>query len=142
MSEFVQLKSENDWIESWQLLKFLKPSLDQSELLNNRTQLTIDGYKLFGLQENQKLIVVAAAILVPHIIDKSNFWILDMVTLPEYRSQGYGSEMLNYLEIFAMENQCKRVIVHSRLGRDKAHSFYQQKADFEDYAYLFSKKIG
>lgn len=139
--EISELTTEKEWSDAWPVLNSLKPELEYDSLLTSREQLLNDGYQLFGLRVRGKIVTVAGVSITPHLTGTRNLRIIDLATLPEKRSKGYGSAMLVHLEEIARMSECTRIILHSRTERKDAHRFYESKGGFIEHASVFVKTL-
>jgi ribosomal protein S18 acetylase RimI-like enzyme len=139
MSEITELTSEEQWRDALPVLCELRPDLEIAETLNARESLLTRGYKLYGLVQNGRFVCVASVVLHPHITRGNDFWVHDLATLPEVRSQGHGETMMRFLEGEAQALGCSRLFVHTRLIRDRAQNFYETHLSYERYAVVFQK---
>ncbi|MNP76544.1 putative acetyltransferase [compost metagenome] len=48
----------------------------------------------------------------------------NVVVTPEYQGQGVGKALMNSIERFGLDNQCKYVILVSESKREGSHEFY------------------
>ena len=78
---------------------------------------------------------------------KNNLWqagnlghIDELVVTRECRGRGLGTQLLDAIVAQAREGGCSRVELDSAFHRKEAHRFYQQH-EFENRAYLFSRKL-
>jgi len=140
-NEIKELVSEIDWKEAFPILVQLRSDLRLDDFLIKREDLQRSGYMLFGLYSNNRLVCVTGACITPHIDKGKELWIHDMITNEKDRSKGYGKYMLKFIESFAQEKECSRVILYSRLHRTEAHNFYKNKALFEAYGLTFQKEL-
>ncbi len=115
-----ELLSEQDWILGWHALKTLRPDLKQEDFLKRKNQLQRDGYHLVGLFKNAKVVCVASYTISPHAALDREMMIHDMSTLAGEDLRGYGSELLSYLDVLAVELNCRRTF----LASTKASEFY------------------
>ncbi|MCB0317324.1 MAG: GNAT family N-acetyltransferase [Bdellovibrionales bacterium] len=139
--QFVNLTTEQDWTDAFQCLSQLRPELKLPDFLRMREDLLSRNYKLLGLKDKNQIVCVAGYMLHPHIERGSEFWIHDLVSLNTERSKGYGLKMMAELEKIARHSGCKRVQVHTRIDRELAQNFYENKAKFDKYAYVYSRRI-
>ncbi len=137
----IELTTDKEWSEAWPVLHSLKPDLILEALLARREQLQNDGYRLFGLRIENAVVTAAGVSITPHLSGGRDLRIVDMVTLPEKRSRGFGTVMLAYLEQVARDTGCARIILHSRIERKDAHRFYESKGGFVEYASFFTKQL-
>ena len=125
--------------EALDILRLLRPDLDDDKVLEQRDLLMANGYRLFGLHKAGRIICVAGVVLHPHLIRGAEFWVHDLVTLEEERSKGYGKAMMQHLERVALESGCSRLLVHTRIEREQAQHFYERHMGFETYAIVYQK---
>lgn len=141
MAEIFELITYEQWREALVVLRELRPDLHIESTVAARSNLMARGYKLFGLAEKGRFVCVAGVAVHPHITRGNDFWVHDLVTLPEERSQGSGQRMMRFLEKHAKELGCSRLSVHTRLTRDRAQNFYEKHLCYERYAVVFQKLL-
>lgn len=139
MSKIFELESEEQWREALPVLRELRPDLEITKTLNARESLLTRGYKLYGLVQDGRFVCVAGVVVSPHITRGNDFWVHDLATLSEVRSQGHGEAMMRFLEGEAYALGCSRLSVHTRLNRDRAQNFYENHLKYERYAVVFQK---
>jgi GNAT superfamily N-acetyltransferase len=125
-----------------QILHQLRPSLTFEEFARRYPEMQKKGYQLHGgYVEEQELVVIAGSQIF-HSFSSGNFlWIYDLVTSEQHRSKGYGIKILKYLEELSLLYGCSQIRLDSRLARKEAHSFYEEKAGYKKYGYVFVKKL-
>ena len=141
MSEIFELTTSEQWDAAWPALASLRKDLSREDFLNSREKMIADGYQLFGLQSAGRIVSVAGLIIYPHITRERDCWIYDLATLEEERSKGFGEKILRFVEAHAKERGCSRICLHTRLSRIDAQRFYETKAQYDQYAYVYKKDI-
>jgi len=97
-------------------------------------------YKMIGLFERGKLITYAGVAIQTNFYHKRHLYVYDLVTDSAYRSQSFGKEMMEYLEVYAKTAMCENIVLSSGLQREKAHIFYK-KSGFMKKSYVFIKSL-
>lgn len=97
-------------------------------------------YKMIGLFERGKLITYAGVAIQTNFYHKRHLYVYDLVTDSAYRSQSFGKEMMEYLEVYAKTAMCENIVISSGLQREKAHIFYN-KSGFMKKSYVFIKSL-
>ncbi|MBL1244569.1 MAG: GNAT family N-acetyltransferase [Sulfurimonas sp.] len=97
-------------------------------------------YKMIGLFERGKLITYAGVAVQTNFYHKRHLYVYDLVTDSAYRSQSFGKEMMEYLEVYAKTAMCENIVLSSGLQREKAHIFYN-KSGFMKKSYVFIKSL-
>jgi len=104
--EFKELISDDEWRKACTCLVVLRPLLCANELLEKKSQLTKDGYRLFGIIRNNHIVSVASATISPHPVLGRELLIHDMATIVSEQKMGFGKLILEGLEKFAIDNNC------------------------------------
>jgi GNAT superfamily N-acetyltransferase len=69
--------------------------------------------------------------------------IMGLVVDDTARSRGIGRELLHSAEAWAAARACRRMLVGTRVTRERAHRFYQREGyAVEKTSYFFGKKLG
>lgn len=139
--EIRELSNASDWSRAWPAMAALRPYISRERFLSNREPLIADGYRLFGVEHEGEIVCVAGVSLRLHVLGEPELWINDLATLADRRSCGFGSALMKHIEGFARERNCFRIVLYSRLSREDAHRFYEEKAGFERTALTFVKKF-
>lgn len=69
-----------------------------------------------------------------------HLYIDDLVTDYNYRSNGYGAELLRYLEVYAQKQELPIIRLSSGLDKEEAHRFYKRN-NWPIRSYVFKKSI-
>lgn len=142
MSENIQeLSYKEQWIEAFPVMKQLRTELTEDTYLELLQEMKKDGYTLYALYENNKIVSLAGFSWRTNFYNKRHIFIYDLVTDYEHRSFGYGEKLLNYIHNWAKENGADYVALESGIQRNNAHRFYEEKLDYEKWCYSFRKSL-
>ncbi|NQT32999.1 MAG: GNAT family N-acetyltransferase [Candidatus Omnitrophica bacterium] len=139
--EIVELSSEEELGESFQVMSQLRPHLSKEEYIDLLEEMIPDGYRLFALRESGKMTAVAGVSVGTNLYHGRHVWVYDLVTLEAARSKGYGKKLLEYIENFARKENCSIIALASNLERTEAHKFYQNKMGYEKKGFVFQKVL-
>ncbi|KQL35363.1 GNAT family N-acetyltransferase [Psychrobacillus sp. FJAT-21963] len=142
MSENIQeLTYKEQWLEAFQVMKQLRTELTEDTYLELLQEMKKDGYTLYALYENNKIVSLAGFSWRTNFYNKRHIFIYDLVTDYEHRSFGYGEKLLYYIHNWAKENGAEYVALESGIQRNNAHRFYEEKLDYEKWCYSFRKSL-
>ena len=93
---------------------------------------------LFVIEEDNKILGYAAL----RIKDKvtKTIWIDEIIIDGNYRNKGYGKKMIEQINTFAKENECKRIELNCWSFNENALNFYN-KLGFVEQRVIFEKKV-
>jgi len=97
-------------------------------------------YKMIGIMENERLITYAGVAVQTNLYHKRHLYVFDLVTDKEYRGQGYGVMMLEYLKDYAKMGMCENIVLSSGFAREDAHRFYENDG-FSKKSFMFVKTL-
>lgn len=112
---------------------------EKYEVLSKK--MTAQGYRMIGLFIDQELIAIAGFVLATNFYDEQHLFLHDLVSNESQRSNGYGKQLLLYLENLAVENGCHAIVLCSRLDRTEAHRFYEEKLNYQKTSYVIKRYL-
>lgn len=136
-----ELTKKEEWIEAFSLMKELRTHLDLDTYLSLLEEMRLQGYRLFALEENGRLVALAGAVVMTNLYNGRYLFIFDLVTKEEERSKGYGAKLLRHLEAFARARGCRLVELTSGIRRKDAHRFYEEKMGYTRSSWVFRKNL-
>jgi GNAT superfamily N-acetyltransferase len=136
-----ELTTEMEWRAAFDILKQLRDGLTEEEYLNYLRDMREEGYRLFALFHEEKLISLAGVAVQTNFYNGRHLFVYDLVTQANHRSEGYGASLMNFVEEWAKEQDCESVTLESGLWRDDAHRFYENDLDMDRYCYTFKKEL-
>jgi GNAT superfamily N-acetyltransferase len=141
-ASIVELETEEEWLQGLPVLKQLRTHLTESSLLKYRTEMQVEGYRLFAATADDEIVSLAGVIIQTNFYDGRHVYVYDLITDAEHRSQGYGLHLLEFVTEWGRENDCETVTLASGLQRADAHRFYEERAGMDRSDYVFKKSIG
>lgn len=136
-----EILSEEDLLKAFVVMKQLRTHLDERSYLALVTDMKKEGYKMFGLWVEEKIVAVTGIIQLTNLYYGKHIWVNDLVVDETQRSTGYGQELLNFVIAWGKENHCGVVALSSGLEKEYAHKFYESKMAFNKVSYVFKKQI-
>lgn len=140
-ASIVELETEEEWLAGLPVLKQLRPHLTETSLLERRTQMQADGYRLFAAAVDDEIVSLAGVVVHTNFYDGRHVYVYDLVTDAAHRSQGYGLELLEFVVEWGEDEDCETVTLSSGLQRTDAHRFYEERADMTRASYVFKREL-
>lgn len=140
--EIRELETVREWRDAFPLMRELRTHLDEEAYLAYLREMTADGYRLFAGSVDDEIVALAGAGVEVNMYDGRHLWVYELVTDPGHRSEGYGGELLSFLETWARGQDCETIALSSGLQRTAAHRFYEERADMERASYVFRRSLG
>jgi len=136
-----QLTTEQEWMDAYAVIVQLRTELTVEKYLQLLKEMTQDGYMLFALFENKKMIVVTGLSWRVNFYSERHIFVYDLVTDEQYRSGGYGEKLLHYLHLWGKDNGGHYIVLESGIQRSNAHRFYEDRLGYEKWCYSFRKAL-
>lgn len=137
----LELTNKEQWLKVFPIMNQLRTDLTEESYLNLLQDMQKDGYKLYALIVEGKMVSVAGLSWRTNFYNKRHVFVYDLVTDTSYRSFGYGEKLLNYIHDWARENGAEYVALESAIQRIDAHRFYEDKLDYDKWCFSFRKTL-
>lgn len=100
-------------------------------------------YKVFVVEDNQRIIGTCSLIIIDNLGHKgTNLAVAEsMIVCQEYRGQGIGSKLMQFVMEKAKEEHCYKLMLSSNKKRMRAHKFYEQLG-FQQHGISFMIEVG
>ena len=135
-----ELTTEAEWRAAFPVLGQLRDHLTEGEYLTRLREMREDGYRLFALVDDEIVAVVGVTIRT-NFYNGRYLFVCDLVTRADRRSEGHGSQLMEFVAEWARESGCEAMTLESGLWRDDAHRFYEERLDMDRYCYSFKKEF-
>ncbi|MBB3168915.1 GNAT family N-acetyltransferase [Simiduia aestuariiviva] len=106
------------------VMRQLRPHLIADRFVPLVRQMQSEGFQLAMAQAENQVVAVAGFRITTNLHHGKNLYVDDLVTDAACRSQGYGEEMVAWLEAFGKVQGCVTLHLDSGCQRDQAHKFY------------------
>lgn len=136
-----ELLNREEWLQAFGVMKQLRTHLNEESYLELLGEMKKEGYKIFALFVNEKVVAIAGVIILTNLYYGKHVWVNDLVTEENERSKDYGQEILSFVSTWAKDNGCSVIALSSGLQRVQAHKFYESKMGFDKSSYVFKKDI-
>jgi GNAT superfamily N-acetyltransferase len=131
---------EDDILKCSEVLRILRPHLDEATFINMVKEMLGEGYKLAFVEEDNTAVAAIGYRHLQFLYNGRHIYIDDLVTLPAYRGKGYAGALLDHVEAEAKDNGYKTITLDSGHHRTDAHRLYFNKK-FAIAAHHFVKNI-
>lgn len=95
-------------------------------------------YKTFVIEEQDMIIGTCSLIIIDNLghLGAKLAVAENMIIRQEYRAQGMGKQLMNFIMARAKEEKCYKLMLSSNKKRTLAHRFYEQLG-FEQHGFSF-----
>lgn len=120
-----QIASSDDQIERCHaVLVQLRPQVARGGFVARVREMQSEGYRLAYLEAEGRVVAVAGYRTLTNFFMGRHLYVEDLVTDDEFRGQGYGQTMLDWLRAQAAADGCAFLDLDSGTQRGRAHKFY------------------
>ncbi|MGR9049571.1 GNAT family N-acetyltransferase [Halobacillus faecis] len=141
-NEVIELKTTEDIKSAYPVMKELRSHLSEEQYVDLVEEaMAVDRYHLFALVADEEVVALTGFKEMTTLYYGRFVWVCDLVTSSAHRSQGYGEELLAFVEDWAKEHGLESVALSSGLSRLRAHRFYDGKMDYDRVSYVFRKSL-
>lgn len=141
LTEIKSLESQCDLQAAFQLLKELRPHIDESFFFDIYTKAAkADRYSLVGLYSSDQLVAIMGFRYLYDYVHGKHIYIDDLVTTVAERSRGHGAKLLKYAEDLAVRNGCKQLRLCTGIENDSGKKFYE-KNGWKLRAAVYKKRL-
>ncbi|SFJ26919.1 Acetyltransferase (GNAT) family protein [Halobacillus dabanensis] len=144
MSEKVvrELKKDQEIVSAYPVMNELRTHLKKAEFLSLvKEAMEVERYKLFAMEVDGRIVAVTGFKEMTTLYYGRFVWVCDLVTSEQYRSHGYGEELLRFVENWSKSHGYERIALSSGLKRTRAHQFYESKMNYDRVSYVFKKEF-
>jgi GNAT superfamily N-acetyltransferase len=107
------------------VMKELRSDLELTDFIERvHRQQQLFNYQLVYLQVDEIVQAVAGFRISESLAWHKFLYVDDLVSSSDNRSQGYGSELFNWLAEYARAENCRQLTLDSGVQRFAAHRFY------------------
>ncbi|WP_231182935.1 GNAT family N-acetyltransferase [Haladaptatus sp. DYF46] len=136
-----ELETEREWLDAFPVMVQLRTHLDEDTYLDYLRTMTTDGYRLFAVSVDGEIVTLAGVGVQVNMYYGRHVWVYELITDGDHRSEGYGAELLSFIEEWGREQNCELVALSSGLQREDAHRFYEDRIGMERASYVYKQPL-
>jgi len=122
------------------LLRVLNGAIPEQTLLERLGKMVAQGYKCAGLYLDGKLVGICGLWILTKYYVGRHIEPDNMVILPEYRSKGFGKQLMAWVYKYAKTQGCIVSELNCYLSNERGHGFWE-KEGYKKIGYHFQRDI-
>lgn len=138
--EILLATNEKEILKCWNVMKVLRPHLDENEFVPMVKEMLQEGYHLAYVEEDTAAVSAIGFRFQQFLYNGKHCYIDDLVTLSAHTGKGYAGKLIDYVVDLCKQKGLKTITLDSGFNRLDAHRLYLQKR-FDITALHFLKKI-
>lgn len=125
MNIIKEASTNEEILSCWEVIQVLRPHLQKESLLRMVNEMReLEGFIIIYIEEDNKPVAFAGFRRMQTLYGGKTIYIDDLSTLPDYRKNGYGKKLLNYIIDLARKENLDAVHLDSGHTRFDAHRLY------------------
>jgi ribosomal protein S18 acetylase RimI-like enzyme len=132
----------HEWPKVFELVKTLRPHLKLETFISlAQTSHEKDNYEVVtGTNAAEAVVGVMGYRVLYDLVHGKHLYIDDLVIAADFRSQGFGSQFLNFAESQAQSKQCQLLRLSTGTENNRAIQFYTRN-QWVQRSVTFKKKV-
>jgi len=136
----IKIATEDELKYCYKIMHQVREDLSEKDLLKIISEQIKNGYKLAYVLKNDQVICVAGFSILQKLSLGKHLYIDDFVTDKSVKSTDAGKALLDFLKIYAKQQNCKSIELDSLVQRYDAHKFYLSQ-DMQIVSHHFSFQL-
>lgn len=122
------------------LTQLLNPSLPETILKSRLDEMVAQGYRCAGLYLEDNLIGICGLWIMTKLYVGKYIEPDNVVIVPEYRNQGYGQKLLEWVYQYGLGQGCIASELNCYITNETGNAFWQQEG-FTKIGYHYQKQL-
>jgi GNAT superfamily N-acetyltransferase len=122
--EIKEASTREDFLTCWEVVRELRPHLDQDRYLTLMLHMIDEGYKLIYIEEEGRGLAFCGYRHTTMLHRGRSIYIDDLCTLPEARGKGYAGALLKHVIAIGHKEELQSIHLDSGHQRHAAHRLY------------------
>jgi len=135
-----EIKSGALMLEQYPLIKQLNKTISKKDYKEMLRDMIVHGYRMAGVYDSDKCIGLSGFWISTKIYCGKYVELDNVVIDKDHRSKGIGKILLDWIELEAIKEGCKAVILDAYVENTGAHRFYNREG-FTITGHHFIKKF-
>ena len=128
LSEVFLAKTDEEILSCFDAFEALRPHIENKEQFLAQVHRQRDqSYNIVGVRAGNNVPSAAGFRLAEFMAWGKVLYVDDLTTLPEFRGNGYGAVLMDWLIEHAKSNGCQALHLDTGYGRHDAHRLYLKK---------------
>ncbi len=137
----IQLEIPEDLARAYVVMKELRTNLELDDFTRYvKLAAAADGYRLVGRESGGRLVAVMGFRILHDLVHGSHLYVDDLVTLKSVRSQGHGSELLQFAEGEARRLGLSGLRLCTGNDNEAGRRFYEREG-WDARAVVYKKRV-
>jgi len=122
--EIQEAQSDEQILKCFDLLKILRPHLEEEDFVQRVRHQQKEGYKLIFISDSEGIKSVAG-FRVAHFLAWGKVLLVDdLITSPEARGIGFGTHLIKWLMQEAKSQKCEGIHLDTGIDQSDSHRLY------------------
>lgn len=136
----IKIATEDELKYCYKIMHQVREDLSEKDLSEIISEQIKNGYKLAYVLKDDQVICVAGFSILQKLSLGKHLYIDDFVTDKSVKSTDAGKALLDFLKIYAKQQDCKSIELDSLVQRYDAHKFYLSQ-DMQIVSHHFSIEL-
>lgn len=137
----IKIASDEEIKYCYKILHQIREDLSEKDFLETISLQIKEGYKVAYVVENNQILCVAGFTMGHKLTLGKHIYIDDFVTDKSINSSEAAKALLDFIKIYALQQNCKSIHLDSAVDRYEAHKFYlSQDMKIDSHHFSFSVK--
>lgn len=136
----IKIATEEEIKYCYNVLHQVRTDLSKNDFLATIAKQIKNGYQVAYVIENNQIICVAGFNIGHKLAIGKHIYIEDFVTNKSEKAESAAKALLDFIKIYAGQQDCTSIHLDSNVDRHDAHKFYLTQ-DFEIDSHHFSFKL-
>lgn len=111
-------------LENFPLIQYLNPKMEKARYETLLRQMLPNQYRMVGVFDQGTCVGLSGYWIGTKLYSGKYLEIDNFVVEDQYRSQGVGKQLLDWLTQEAQRHQCETLMLDAYVGNSAAHKFY------------------
>ncbi|KAB7887268.1 GNAT family N-acetyltransferase [Poseidonibacter ostreae] len=136
----IKIATEDELKYCYKIMHQVREDLSEKDLSKIISEQIKNGYKLAYVLQDEQVICVAGFSILQKLSLGKHLYIDDFVTDKSVKSTDAGKALLDFLKIYAKQQDCRSIELDSLVQRYDAHKFYLSE-DMQIVSHHFSFEL-
>lgn len=134
----IKIATEEEIKYCYKVMQQIRTDLSEEDFINSISTQIKNGYKVVYVLEDKEVICVTGFIISQKLAWGKHLYIDDFVTNKSVKSSVGAKALLDFIKIYAKQQNCNSIHLDSSVQRTEAHKFYlEENMKIDTYHFSF-----